>query len=101
MARKSSIEKNDKRKKLAEHSFKKRKALKEKIYDKKVSLDERFEAIMKLSKMPRNTALTRVRNRCALTGRPRGFYRKLGLSRNKIRELFGAGMLPGVIKASW
>lgn len=101
MARSASVQNNDKRKKLVKSFAVKRKALKEKIYDKNLPLEERFDLVMKLAKLPRNSAKTRVRNRCALTGRPRGCYRKLGLSRNMFRELAGKGMLPGVVKASW
>jgi small subunit ribosomal protein S14 len=101
MARSASIQNNDKRKKLVKTFSSKRKALKEKIYDKNLPLEERFGLVMKLAKLPRNSAKTRVRNRCALTGRPRGCYRRLGLSRNMFRELAGQGMLPGVVKSSW
>ena len=71
------------------------------ISNKKLSLDERFKAQLKLAKLPRNSAKTRIRNRCEITGRARGFYRKFGLSRIKIRELSMNGALPGVVKSSW
>lgn len=101
MAKVSAIDKNKKRKARALSSKSKRAALKEIIYNKSVSLEERFEAVQKLSKLPRNTSLVRVRNRCELTGRPRGNYRFFGLCRNMLRELASSGKLPGVIKASW
>jgi small subunit ribosomal protein S14 len=101
MARSASVQNNEKRRKLVKSFAAKRKALKEKIYNKQLPLEERFDIVMKLAKLPRNSAKSRVRNRCALTGRPRGCFRKLGLSRNKFRELAGLGMLPGIVKASW
>lgn len=101
MARVSSIQKNERRKKMAQSSLAKRKELKAQIYSKDLPIEERFNLVLKLASLPRNAAQTRVRNRCALTGRPRGYYRKVGLSRNMIRELAGKGMLPGVVKASW
>jgi small subunit ribosomal protein S14 len=101
MAKIGSIERNDKRKRLVKSLASKRKELKEHIYSKDLPIDERFNLVLKLAKLPRNSAKTRVRNRCALTGRPRGYYRKVGLSRNMIRDLAGKGMLPGVVKASW
>ena len=101
MAKIGSIQRNDKRKRLVKSFMSKRKELKEKIYSKDLPIDERFNFVLKLGKLPRNSAKTRVRNRCALTGRPRGYYRKVGVSRNVIRDLAGKGMLPGVVKASW
>ncbi len=101
MAKISSIKRNDKRKKLANSLAAKRDKLKSKIYSKDIPIEERFGLVLELAKLPRNSAKTRVRNRCGLTGRPRGYYRKIGLSRNMIRELVGQGMLPGVVKASW
>lgn len=101
MAKKSSIEKNKKRMKLAAQLKAKRSALKEQIYTKDLAIDERFALVMKLAELPRNSAKIRVRNRCALTGRPRGFYKKFQLSRNMLRELASSGELPGVIKSSW
>ena len=68
---------------------------------KDLPLEERFDLVVKLAKLPRNSAQNRVRNRCALTGRPRGYHRKMGISRNMLRELAAQGLLPGVIKASW
>lgn len=101
MAKTSSIQKNNKRKKMVESFKNKRRELGEKIRDKKLPLSERFNLVMKLAALPRNSASTRLRNRCALTGRPRGFCRKMGISRNVFRELAAQGMLPGVVKASW
>ncbi|WP_316355009.1 30S ribosomal protein S14 [Candidatus Trichorickettsia mobilis] len=101
MAKVSSINKNNKRKKLAQKFFLKRAKLKDKIYDKNISLEDRFALVMNLAQLPRNSAISRVRNRCELTGRPRGVSRKFSLSRNMIRDLGGKGLLPGVVKASW
>lgn len=101
MAKVSAIDKNKKRKARALNALPKRNTLKNIVNDKNVSMEERFAAVQKLSEMPRNTAMIRVRNRCALTGRPRGNYRFFGLSRNMLRELASSGKLPGVIKASW
>ena len=101
MAKTGSIQRNDKRKKLVKSLEAKRNKLSSEIYKKDLPLEERFELVMKLAKLPRNSARTRVRNRCALTGRPRGYHRKMGLSRNMLRELAAKGQLPGVVKASW
>jgi len=101
MAKISSIKRNNKRQKLAKRLYNKRKALKTEIYDKTKSLEERFALVIKLAKLPRNSAAVRIRNRCELTGRSRGVFRKFGLSRNMLRALAGNGMLPGLIKASW
>lgn len=101
MAKKSSIEKNLKRERLAKRMQQKRSVLSEKVHDKKLSLSERFALVVKLSEMPRNSARSRVRNRCLLTGRPRGVYRKFKMSRNMLREMAGWGMIPGLIKSSW
>ena len=101
MAKTSSIEKNKKRKKMVQVFSKKRLALKAKIYDKTLSLEARFSLVIELGKLPRNSASTRIRNRCELTGRPRGYCRKFGLSRNMLRDLGSKGQVPGLIKASW
>jgi small subunit ribosomal protein S14 len=101
MAKVSSIERNNKRKRLAKSLSNKRATLKAKIYDKTIPLEERFSLVMALAQLPRNSARTRIRNRCELTGRPRGVYRKFALSRNMIRDLSGKGQLPGLVKASW
>lgn len=101
MAKIGSVQKNDKRKRLVKTFEAKRNNLKSRIYNKYISLEERFELVLKLAAMPRNSAKSRIRNRCNLTGKPRSFYRQFGLSRNKIRDLAGMGLLPGVVKASW
>lgn len=101
MAKKSSIEKNNRRKAMNSSLRNKRVALKEQISDKSLSLNERFRLVVKLAALPRNSARTRIRNRCELTGRPRGYYRKFKLSRNMIRDLAGVGQIPGLVKASW
>ena len=101
MAKLSSINKNNKRIKLSNKLFKKRQALKKIIMDKKISLEERFKAQQKLSKLPRNSAKVRVMNRCQITGRPHGVYRKLKISRIALRDLGLAGLIPGMTKSSW
>ena len=101
MAKLSAINKNNKRIKLSDRYFKKRNALKKIIMDKKLSFEERFKAQQKLSKMPRNSAKTRVRNRCQITGRPHGVYRKLKISRIALRKLGLEGKIPGMVKSSW
>ena len=101
MAKLSSINKNNRRLKLSDKYYKKRKKLKKIIMDKKLPLEERFKAQMKLSSLPRNSAKTRVRNRCQITGRPHGVYRKLKISRIALRQLGLEGKIPGMIKSSW
>tara|TARA_Y100000816_G_scaffold56866_1_gene37130 strand:- start:2979 stop:3284 length:306 start_codon:yes stop_codon:yes gene_type:complete len=101
MAKTSAIKKNNKRIKLSNKYYKKRKALKKIIMDKKISLEERFKAQQKLSKLPRNSAKTRVMNRCEITGRPHGVYRKLKISRIALRKLGLEGKIPGMVKSSW
>ena len=101
MAKTSSIQRNLKRIKLAKKFLKKREALKKIIKNKKLPLTERFEAQLKLAKIPRNSARTRIRNRCEITGRPHGFYRKLRISRIALRELASSGKIPGMTKSSW
>lgn len=101
MAKKSMIAREVKRKKLVKKYEAKRKALKEAIRSPNTTLDDKESAIISLQKMPRNSSSSRVRNRCNLTGRPHGFYRKFGLSRNKLREATMRGDVPGVVKASW
>ena len=101
MAKQSSIQKNLNRSKLIKKFSGKRKLLKSKIMDKKLSLEERIVFQNKLNDMPRNSSSIRHRNRCELTGRSRGVYRKFSLSRIKIRELSMTGDLPGVVKSSW
>ena len=101
MAKKSAIEKNERRKKLVLASRAKRTRLKELAYDKNKPLEERFSDIIKLAQMPRNSSRVRVRNRCGLTGRPRGVYRKFKLSRIAIRDLAAEAQIPGMTKSSW
>ena len=101
MAKLSSINKNNKRIKLSNRYLNKRKKLKKIIMDKKIPLEERFKAQQKLSKMPRNSAKTRVVNRCQITGRPHGVYRKLKISRIALRQLGLQGKIPGMVKSSW
>jgi len=101
MAKLSSINKNNKRIKMSDKLLKKRKILKKIIMDKKLSLEERFKAQQKLSKLPRNSAKTRVVNRCQITGRPHGVYRKLKISRIALRKLTLEGKIPGMVKSSW
>ncbi|MBX3039297.1 MAG: 30S ribosomal protein S14 [Bdellovibrionaceae bacterium] len=101
MARLASVEKNNRKKALAKKYFKHREELRNKAVDMKLSEEERNEARVKLQKLPKKTSSLQVRNRCELTGRPRGVLRKFGLSRNKFRELALTGKIPGVTKASW
>ena len=101
MAKTSAIQRNLKRIKLAKKFLKKRNELKKIISDKKLPLEERFKAQLKLSKLPKNSAKTRIRNRCEITGRPHGVYRKLRISRIALRELASKGRIPGMTKSSW
>ena len=101
MAKKSAIQKNIKRDKLVKIYSNKRKKLKNICLNKKISMEERFEAQLKLSECPRNSAKIRIRNRCEITGRPRGFLRKFKMSRIALRELALSGQIPGMIKSSW
>jgi small subunit ribosomal protein S14 len=101
MAKLSSINKNNKRIKLSDQYFKKRQKLKKTVMDKKIPLEERFKAQQKLSKLPRNSAKNRVMNRCQITGRPHGVYRKLKISRIALRQLGLQGKIPGLVKSSW
>ena len=101
MAKMSAINKNNKRIKLSDKFYKKRLKLKKLIMDKKLSLEERFKAQQKLSKLPRNSAKVRVMNRCQITGRPHGVYRKLKISRIALRQLGLEGKIPGMVKSSW
>ncbi len=101
MAKKSMIAREEKRKKLVSKFDVKRKALKEIIRDPGSSYEEKDKAHLQLQKLPRDSSVTRIRNRCNLTGRPHGYYRKFGLSRNKLREATMRGDVPGVVKASW
>ena len=101
MAKLSSINKNNKRIKLSNKYYEKRKKLKDIVMDKKITLEERFKAQQKLSKLPRNSAKSRVMNRCQITGRPHGVYRKLKISRIALRQLGLQGKIPGMVKSSW
>ena len=101
MAKMSAINKNNKRIKLSDKLYKKRLSLKKIIMNKKLALEERFKAQQKLSKLPRNSAKVRVRNRCQITGRPHGVYRKLKISRIALRQLGLEGKIPGMVKSSW
>tara|TARA_B100000676_G_scaffold34347_1_gene32402 strand:+ start:278 stop:583 length:306 start_codon:yes stop_codon:yes gene_type:complete len=101
MAKLSSINKNNKRIKMSNRYFKKREKLKKIIMNKKLTLEERFSAQQKLSKLPRNSAKNRVMNRCQITGRPHGVYRKLKISRIALRQLGLQGKIPGLVKSSW
>ena len=101
MAKVSAVNKNNKRIKLSDKFYKKRDKLKKIIMDKKIPLEERFKAQQKLSKLPRNSAKVRVMNRCQITGRPHGVYRKLKISRIALRDLGLHGLIPGMTKSSW
>jgi small subunit ribosomal protein S14 len=101
MAKKSMIEKNERRRRLVKKYAGKRARLRAIVRDKKLPIEERFAAGLKLAEVPRNSAKSRIRNRCELTGRPRGNYRKLKLSRIALRELGSQGLIPGLVKSSW
>ena len=101
MAKKSSIEKNERRRRMAKTYAGKREALKAIVMDQSRPIEERFDAQLKLAELPRNSSPTRIRNRCEMTGRPRAYYRKLRLSRIALRELASAGLIPGMVKSSW
>ncbi|MEO0793115.1 MAG: 30S ribosomal protein S14 [Pseudomonadota bacterium] len=101
MAKVSSIEKNKRRAKMSAEKADKRKRLKAITKDRDKRMEERFAAQLKLAEMPRNSSKTRVRNRCEITGRPRGYYRKLKMCRNQLRELALLGRIPGMVKSSW
>ena len=101
MAKTSSIQRNLKRIKLVKKFLRKRENLKKIIKNKKLPLEERFAAQLKLAKVPRNSARIRIRNRCEITGRPHGVYRKLKISRIALRDLASKGKIPGMTKSSW
>ena len=101
MAKKSSIEKNKRRRQLVKKFAGKRERLLGVANDESKSMEERFEARLKLAELPRNSSKTRIRNRCEITGRPRAYYRKLGMSRIALRELGNKGLIPGLVKSSW
>lgn len=101
MAKKSAVNRNDRVKKLVKQYAAKRAALKAIANNESLPLEERFDARLKLAELPRNSAANRIRNRCEVTGRPRGYYRKLKMSRISLRELGSHGMIPGLVKSSW
>ena len=101
MAKTSAVQKNLKRIKLVKKYAKKRAALKKIINDRKLDLSERFAAQLKLDKLPKNSSKVRIRNRCGISGRPHGYYRKLKISRIALRDMASAGKIPGIIKSSW
>jgi small subunit ribosomal protein S14 len=101
MAKKSSIEKNNRRRRLAKKFSGRRSRLKAIARDKNRPMEERFAATLKLAELPRNSSATRIRNRCEMTGRSRAFYRKHKLSRIALRDLGSKGMIPGLLKSSW
>ncbi|MCY4149440.1 MAG: 30S ribosomal protein S14 [Gammaproteobacteria bacterium] len=101
MAKKSMIAREEKRRKLVEACADKRNEVKSRVTNAELSVEERFQAMLDLQKFPRDASSSRVRNRCALTGRSRGYYRKFGLGRNKLREVIMRGEAPGVVKSSW
>jgi small subunit ribosomal protein S14 len=101
MAKVCMRERNDKRKKLNKQNLARRTKLKATIMDRDTTMEDRFAAVQQLAELPRNSALVRQRNRCELTGRPRGYYRKFKMCRNQLRELGSFGLIPGLIKASW
>jgi small subunit ribosomal protein S14 len=101
MAKKSSIEKNNRRRKMAKKFANRRAKLKALASDKQAPMEDRFAASLKLAELPRNSSRTRIRNRCELSGRPRAYYRKHKLSRIALRELGSKGLIPGLVKSSW
>ena len=101
MAKKSAIEKNNRRRRYVQQKDAKRRRLKAIAEDRELPAEERFAARLKLAEMPRNSSKTRIRNRCEMTGRPRGFYRRFKISRVALRELSSRGLIPGVVKSSW
>lgn len=101
MAKKSVIERNRKRQRMARRYAAKRAQLKAMAEDRSLAMDERFQARLKLAKLPRNSSAVRVGNRCEITGRPRGTYRKFRMSRITLRELASLGQIPGMVKSSW
>lgn len=101
MAKKSAVEKNKARKKMVDRYAAKRAALKQVARDRTLPPEERFQAYLKLAELPRNSTKGRLRNRCQVTGRPRGVYRKFQLSRITLRDLASVGQIPGMVKSSW
>ena len=101
MAKLSAVEKNKRRRKLVDQYASRRAALKAIIMNKETPIEERFRAQLKLAELPRSSARNRIRNRCEVSGRPRGYYRKLKMSRIALRELGAKGRIPGIVKSSW
>lgn len=101
MAKKAMVQRELKRRRLVRRHEKVRSEMKEQLRQRDLPLEERFVITMKLAKMPRNSSTTRLHNRCELTGRPKGYYRKLKISRIALRELGGSGQIPGMVKSSW
>jgi small subunit ribosomal protein S14 len=101
MAKTSAVEKNKRRRKIVASQVSKRAALKAIVMNQSLPIEERFQATLKLASLPRDGSKTRIRNRCEVTGRPRAFYRKLGMSRIALRELGNSGKVPGIVKSSW
>lgn len=101
MAKTSAIERNKKRRRMSARYADKRAELKRIARDQDLSLEERFQARLKLAELPRNSSAVRIRNRCEISGRPRGFYRKMKMSRIALRELGSQGLIPGLVKSSW
>lgn len=101
MAKKSSIERNQKRRRLAKKFSGRRERLKEVASDRSLPAEERFAARLKLAQLPRNSSPTRIRNRCEVSGRPRAYYRKLQMSRIALRDMASQGLIPGMVKSSW
>lgn len=101
MAKQSAVQKNERRRRMVARDSERRAELKSIIDDRSGDPEERFEAVLALAKMPRNGSRVRIRNRCNLTGRPRAYYRKFGVSRIALRDLASEGRLPGVVKSSW
>jgi len=101
MAKKSAVNRNQRVKQLVKQNAAKRALLKATANNESLPLEERFEARLKLAEMPRNSSPVRIRNRCEITGRPRGYYRKLKMSRISLRDLGSHGLIPGLVKSSW
>ncbi|HLQ91000.1 MAG TPA: 30S ribosomal protein S14 [Xanthobacteraceae bacterium] len=101
MAKKSSIEKNNRRRRLTKQYAERRADLKKAASDKNAPMEDRFAATLKLAEMPRNSSATRIHNRCEITGRPKAYYRKLKMSRIALREFGNKGLIPGLVKSSW
>jgi len=101
MAKKSSVEKNERRRRMTKKFAGKRSRLKAVARNQSLTMEERFAAQLKLAELPRNSAPNRIRNRCEMTGRPRAYYRKLGMSRLALRDLANRGLIPGMVKSSW